>query len=218
MTTHPTTSAQAPTAALHETFDGPALAPALRWFCEPARWSLGRGLQVATGAGTDFWQRTHYGFEVDNGHFLHLQARGDFVLSTRVNFRPRHQYDQAGLMLRLSPSCWVKTSVEFEPDEPSRLGVVVTNAQYSDWSTQPLAKDIGTLWFKLRVEGTDCIVQSSLDGQAWQQLRMAHLAELDPGRPVACGLYACSPKAAGYEAEFHFLSLLPGRDTSAAQP
>ena len=28
---------------------------------------------------------------------------------------------------------------------------------------------------------------------------------------VACGLYACSPKEAGFEAEFSFLSFIPGR-------
>jgi hypothetical protein len=31
------------------------------------------------------------------------------------------------------------------------------------------------------------------------------------GRPVACGLYACSPTAAGYVAEFAYLTALPGR-------
>jgi hypothetical protein len=32
-------------------------------------------------APTDFWQRTHYGFRADNGHFLHREADGEFVLS-----------------------------------------------------------------------------------------------------------------------------------------
>jgi len=75
-------------------------------------------------------------------------------------------------MLRVSPSCWVKTSVEFEPHESNRLGAVVTNAQYSDWSTQPLSDDITTVWFRIRAEAADCIVESSFDGMQWQQLRM----------------------------------------------
>lgn len=45
-------------------------------------------LHVEPDAPTDFWQRTHYGFRVDNGHFLHADVTGDFVLGVRVCFRP----------------------------------------------------------------------------------------------------------------------------------
>lgn len=199
---------------LDEMFTGPSLSPRLRWHCEPARWQVDEGspcLRVHTDAGTDFWQRTHYGFEVDNGHFLYLDATADFVLTTKVTSRPRHQYDQAGLMVRLSPACWLKTSVEFEPDGPNRLGAVVTNGQYSDWSTQPLAKEVNTVWFRIRAEGNDFIVDASLDGLNWEQIRMARLLERASASSVACGLYACSPKAAGYEADFSFLKFQPGR-------
>jgi regulation of enolase protein 1 (concanavalin A-like superfamily) len=195
-------------------FDGAALSPELHWHCEPDHWSIdpAKGvLRISPSANTDFWQRTHYGFEADSGHFLHLRASGDFTLTTKVTSHPRHQYDQAGLMVRVSPACWLKTSVEFEPEEPNRLGAVVTNAQYSDWSTQPLAKDIDTVWFRVQVTGADCIVTSSLDGLAWQQIRVAHLMERTGAPCVSCGLYACSPKAAGYQAEFHFLRFDPAR-------
>jgi regulation of enolase protein 1 (concanavalin A-like superfamily) len=40
---------------------------------------------------------------------------------------------------------------------------------------------------------------------------MAHLSEDDGQRDVACGLYACSPKAAGFAAEFSFLEITEGR-------
>nr|WP_315400453.1 DUF1349 domain-containing protein [uncultured Duganella sp.] len=199
--------------ALHDTFDT-TLDPRLGWHCEPARWRIDREagcLRVHPDAGTDFWQRTHYGFQVDNGHFLHLRAGGDFVLTTKVTSRPAHQYDQAGLMVRLSPGCWLKTSVEFEPDGDNRLGVVVTNGHYSDWSTQPLAKDIDTVWLRVRAEDNDCIVESSLDGAQWTQMRMAHLHQRAGADAVDCGLYACSPKQAGFEAGFAFLSFVPGR-------
>lgn len=198
--------------AIHDNFSGSVLHPALRWQSEPARWQIdtGRGcLSVEPDAGTDFWQRTHYGFEVDNGHFLYLKATGDFNLTTQVHFSPRHQYDQAGLMLRVSPSCWIKTSVEFEPDGPNRLGAVVTNRQYSDWSTQPLDDEVTALWFRIRTERSDCIVDSSMDGVAWLQLRMAHLSERAAAPFVQCGLYACSPKAAGFKADFSFLDFAP---------
>jgi regulation of enolase protein 1 (concanavalin A-like superfamily) len=190
------------------------LNPRLLWHCEPLRWSIepaAGALVLRTDPGTDFWQRTHYGFEADNGHFLFLEATGDFVLTTKVTSRPRHQYDQAGLMVRLSPACWLKTSVEFEPEGPNRLGAVVTNGKYSDWSTQPVPKETQTLWFRVRAEANDYIVESSADGVRWEQIRMARLHDRASAQAVSCGLYACSPKEAGYEAEFSFLHFEPGR-------
>ena len=201
-------------ARLFESFASPSISDRLQWWCAPARWSVdmeAHSLLLEPDAGTDFWQRTHYGFEADNGHFLYLVAAGDFVLTTKVKSRPANQYDQAGLMVRLSSRCWLKTSVEYEPDGPNRLGVVVTNDQYSDWSTQPLAKDIDTMWFRVRSEASDCIVEASLNGKQWDQIRMAHLLERPTAPTVQCGLYACSPKASGYKVEFDFLKFEPGR-------
>lgn len=197
--------------SLRECFAGPALDPRLRWHCEPFRWSVhpeGPFLRVEPDAATDFWQRTHYGFEADNGHFLFAEVEGDFVLTAHVRFRPAHQYDQAGVMVRVSPACWLKASVEHEPDGPSRLGAVVTNHGYSDWSTQTFASGPGEVWLRVRREGDDYLVEASRDGRAWEQIRLAHLHE---GQAVACGLYACSPKEAGFVAEFNHLSIDPGR-------
>lgn len=199
---------------LFEDFSKPSLNPRLSWRCEPANWrvdSSAKCLRINPDSGTDFWQRTHYGFEVDNGHFLFLEADGDFVLTTKVTSHPVHQYDQAGLMVRLSPACWLKTSVEFESNGSSRMGAVVTNSQYSDWSTQSIDTDVHTVWFRVRAEDNDYIVESSFDGQEWTQIRMARLLDRPATRSVTCGLYACSPKAAGYEAEFSLLLFEPGR-------
>ena len=68
-------------APLFEDFSKPTLDPRLSWRCEPESWridSSAKRLRLNPDAGTDFWQRTHYGFEVDNGHLLFLEAAGDF--------------------------------------------------------------------------------------------------------------------------------------------
>ena len=164
------------------------------------------GLLLATAAGTDFWQGTHYGFRVDNGHALLAEAAGDFVLSTRVRDPARHQYDQAGLMVRLSPSCWLKTSVEFEPGEPSRLGAVVTNHGWSDWSTQDLDPDLGRD-LAFRITRTGPTTWSRLPWPAAAGASCASRACTTMGGPVRAGLYACSPKDAGFEATFARLTI-----------
>ena len=198
---------------LRDPFAAASLPPSLRWHCEPGRWSLhpaDRLLRVEPDAATDFWQRTHYGFAVDNGHFLHQVVAGDFVLIARADFRPVHQYDQAGVMVRVSASCWLKASVEYEPDGPARLGAVVTNFGYSDWSTQDFPAGNGRVWLRVRREADDYLVDASRDGRAWTQIRVAHLHE-GRGLPVACGVYACSPKGAGFVADFSDFTLDRGR-------
>ncbi len=198
---------------LKEDFDGERPDSRLRWFCPPAHWTIdrpGSRLTVEPEAKTDFWQRTHYGFQADNGHFLYTELAGDFVLSTRVTLEPAHQYDQAGLMVRISPDCWLKTSVEYESEGPGKLGCVVTNQGYSDWSTQDYPRARNAVALRVRREGSDYLVEADA-GEGWSQIRMARLLEDRPGLSVQAGLYACSPIDAGFKAHFETLTVEPGR-------
>ena len=195
------------TSNLVEDFDG-QIDIRLKWFCMPTKWTLeNESLVIYPEAKTDFWQRTHYGFQNDNGHFLYAEMEGDFILTTKVHFSPTNQYDQAGLIIRLSPDFWIKTSIEFEPETPNRLGAVVTRHGYSDWSTQDIANNIRDYQLRIRREGDDYIIQYRPSDQAsWTQIRMAHL-ENEKQAPVQCGLYACSPIEAGFKTQFEYLKL-----------
>jgi regulation of enolase protein 1 (concanavalin A-like superfamily) len=195
-------------------FSPPLPQALLSWHSEPTRWSIAdERLRIEPDAQTDFWQRTHYGFQADNGHYLYTDVTGDVVVTTHVRFHAKSQYDQAGLMVRHSASSWLKTSVEHEPGARARLGAVVTNRGYSDWSTQPF--DGHEVWLRIRREGADYIVDASENGSVWEQIRMAHLdgdgAPGDGKLGVTCGVYACSPKAAGFVAEFSQLDITAGR-------
>jgi uncharacterized protein len=58
-------------------------------------------------------------------------------------------------MVRLSPDCWLKASVEYQSHGPDSLGAVVTNGGWSDWSIQPVSKDITAIGLRVRREGPD---------------------------------------------------------------
>lgn len=192
---------------LDEQFLEPSFDARLRWFCEPAHWSVlpgATGLEIVTDTATDFWQRTHYGFQADNGHCLYLPVEGDFVMETFVEFQGLHQYDQAGLLVRYHPDCWLKTSVEYEPDGPNRLGAVVTRGGFSDWSTQDVEASVGSIGLRVTREGATCLVEAALQPGHWSQIRLAHLE--GEGAPMA-GMYACSPKGAGFRPRFRFLRI-----------
>ena len=182
----------------------------LQWLNPPPDWYVeDSALVVRPAQKTDFWQRTHYGFQEDSGHFLFARIAADFECTTEVRFRGVHQYDQAGLMVRVSPHCWLKTSVEYEAEGPSRLGAVVTNDAWSDWSTQDIERNVSRLWFRVIRSGPEYTVFARTSpADTWRQIRMARLLEDGAGQSVSVGLYACSPVAAGYTASFERLHLI----------
>jgi uncharacterized protein len=195
------------TLLLNETFSAATLSAPLQWFCPPQSWDIlpdGKGLAVTPDAATDFWQRTHYGFQADNGHFLQMPVTGDFRVETLVSFEGRHQYDQAGLLVRVDADNWLKTSVEFEPDEPDRLGAVVTRNGYSDWSTTQVAPGTTQSWLRITRHGSTFLVEAALTDGGWSQIRLAHL---EAGQQMQAGLYACSPKGRGFVARFAYLRI-----------
>ncbi|MFN8485062.1 MAG: DUF1349 domain-containing protein [Anaerolineae bacterium] len=176
-----------------------------RWSDEPARWDAGPPLEVTTRPDTDYWQRTHYGFRRDNGHFLSTPVGGDFVLTAHVAFAPTGQYDQCGLMVRVDADTWIKCSVEYETPTLSRLGSVVTNLGFSDWATQDVPSTVTQMWYTIRREGSDFLLAWADDGQDWRQMRVAHLHTCPD--EIEVGFYACSPTGAGFTCRVHALTL-----------
>ena len=54
----------------------------------------------------------------------------------------------------------------------------------------------------------DYLVEAKGSGTPWSQLRLAHLDEDSRSSAVQCGVYACSPKQAGFAASFRTFSLV----------
>lgn len=184
---------------------GPTIPDSFYWFNEPPEVVFDEGLHIGTRGNTDFWQRTHYGFQRDDGHCLLTRITGDFQLVCHAAFTPCSQYDQCGLMVRVDESHWIKVSTEYENPAISRLGSVVTNGGYSDWATQDVPTAITERWYRVTREGHDYSMAHSDNGRDWKQMRIAHLhGEADT---VAAGLYACSPKGDGFHCHFRSLSV-----------
>ena len=109
------------------------LLKAYTWLNPPPKHSYeGSVLHVETGKETDFWRETFYGFWRDSGHFLFSPVAGDFTAEVTVEGRYEVLYDQAGLMIRLSESHWIKAGIEytdgvmyfFDRGDERRVGLV----------------------------------------------------------------------------------------------
>lgn len=177
----------------------------MRWLNEPGRWE-GREdrLDVRTDPDTDFWQRTHYGFRRDSGHFFYREMTRDFTASVQVEGRYRDQYDQAGLMLRASDQVWLKAGIEYV-DGAQQASVVVTRS-YSDWSVSPLAPAAERFWVRVTRQGGNISVEGSTDGETYALLRIAWLID---DAPLQVGAMCASPEGSGFDVTFHELRVLP---------
>ena len=169
------------------------------WLNEPEDYYFENALVIKTEPETDFWQRTHYGFRRDDGHALVTELKADFSFAAKFKFEPQNKYDQCGIILRLDSENWIKISTEYEDQEISRLGSVVTNLGYSDWATEDVSSEINAVWYRVSKRGKDFLIENSFDGREWSQMRITHLHQ--DFEEIQVGVYACSPLQSSFKAK-----------------
>ena len=194
---------------------------AAEWMNSPSRSTISKNsVTLTTDPNTDFWQRTYYGFRNDNAPALLVKSDENFTFTVKVSFAYQERYDQCGVIVYIDGENWFKASIEYETASFSRLGSVVTNFGYSDWATTDIPT-IHEIWYRLSRRGPDFLIESSLDGEAFRQMRIFHLhklgettaetGKLNPPAPpeiaVRFGIYACSPLESYFTAEFEGFEL-----------
>ncbi len=172
------------------------------WLNPPNTWEITQGsLTFTTEPETDFWQRTYYGFRNDNAHaFLTTVDEETFSFAVRVAWTYQTLFDQCGIVLYQDANNWCKASAEYDNPAFSRLGSVVTNLGYSDWATTDIDSAITHMVYRLSRRGQDFLIENSLDGKHFQQMRVFHMHT--PLEAVCIGVYACSPLQSSFEAEY----------------
>jgi regulation of enolase protein 1 (concanavalin A-like superfamily) len=182
---------------------GKALLAKMKWLNEPASSKQsGDQLLVTTKPKTDYWRKTYYDYVTDNGHFFSLPVSGDFTLESRVAGKYAALYDQAGLMVRIDPSNWLKCGLELV-DGIGHASVVVTR-EFSDWSTVRGITTKEPLWWRIVRKGSSLEVLYSLDGKNFTSTRLGYLAL---PASVDAGIMCCSPEGSGFESAFDQLRL-----------
>ncbi|WP_223007669.1 DUF1349 domain-containing protein [Cylindrospermopsis curvispora] len=170
----------------------------MQWHNPPAVWqNRGDQLWVKTGLKTDFWRTTHYGFIRDSGHCYYREVLGNF--QARICFSGQYQelYDQAGLMVRVSKTHWLKCGIEYV-DGIQYASTVVTRDR-SDWSVAPLVGQPDRVWFEVRRRNEAIAVLYSLDGEKFVLSRLTDFPE-EP--TVWVGPVCASPEREGFEVTF----------------
>ena len=176
-----------------------------RWLNQPQDFVTdGAGLHVVTDAGSDFWQETYYGFKRDSGHFYGFQTDGDFTAQLRVQGQFKELYDQAGIMVRVDETHWMKAGIELS-DGRAMLSSVVTNGQ-SDWATNPYEGNPENFWIRATVKEGVLRLQVSSDSNTWALMR---LCPFPVSSSYTVGPMICSPERGGLKVSFSDWQLGP---------
>lgn len=174
----------------------------LNWTRAPKEYEItDEHIVITTEPNTDLWQKTYYGFQNDNAPVLQMSTTEDyFSFTVRTDFNTKRRFDQCGVVIYLDSDNWLKASIEYENDTFQRLGSVVTNNGYSDWASFDITSDITSMWYRLSRRESDYCIEYSEDGKDFKQMRICHLNE-GQGE-IQFGIYACSPEASSFVAEF----------------
>ena len=190
------------------------------WINKPRKYEILESfVKITTEPHTDFWQRSYYGFMHDNAPALLVKRSEDFSFTVKVVFEYKEKYDQCGVIIYLDSENWFKASIEYENENLSRLGSVVTNYGYSDWATTDIVP-MNQMWYRLSRRGPDFLIESSIDGSKYKQMRIFHIHKLGdttekisrqnslelPKQTINFGLYACSPLDSSFIATFSVLN------------
>ena len=156
-------------------------------------------LVVEAASGSDFWERTLYGFQHASGHALLADWQDTDAVEVSFSLRGFSElYDQAGLMLWRSSTCWIKAGVEINDGVP-HVGAVVTDV-FSDWSLAPVPEWTGGVVTIRASRVMDAVIlRASANGAPWRTLRVARFPH---AHGKSAGPFVCAPKRAGLKVTF----------------
>lgn len=172
------------------------------WIHKPEKYVIEDDrITINTEPGTDYWQRTYYGFRNDNAPTLVMKTNEKyFSFIVKTGFDSKRRFDQCGVIIYQDSDNWLKGSIEFENEKFQRLGSVVTNHGYSDWATTDIPATQKFMYYRLSRRESDYCIENSYDGINYKQMRIAHLFE--GAGDIQIGIYACSPEASSFVATF----------------
>ncbi|CAI6538617.1 YJL217W-like protein [Saccharomyces cerevisiae x Saccharomyces kudriavzevii VIN7] len=154
-------------------------------------------VSLVTDEKTDFWRETFYGFTRDSGHFLGVRTGSAFTAQLRIQGSYESLYDQAGMMVRVDDSHWLKAGIEIS-DGHAMLSSVLTNEK-SDWSTAIYDENPRDFWLRITVESGVLRLQVSSDKKTWPLVRLTPFYVSDH---YFVGPMACTPERSGLKVTF----------------
>ena len=190
--------------------------PRFFWTREPKYHTKDGRVHVNADPNTGLWQGTYNGAFDADANCLLTNVSSDFSVTVRTESFPALQNEQCGLTIGTNAENWIKVATEYIDSNRSRLISVVTNLGWSDLAIADDRPSTTFLrWYRIQSRGKDFLIEASLDGEAWNPLRVAHLHY--SSKTLSVGIFACSPsQVGGFEAIFDHFSLGDSNWTDAS--
>ncbi|MDN4480239.1 DUF1349 domain-containing protein [Demequina muriae] len=170
------------------------------WTTEPVRaeWGPDGELLVEAREESDAWRVTSYGFVHDNAHALLAPLGTSEAVEVTFQLDFDQQFDQAGLMIRVDETTWIKAGIEFS-DGAAQVGAVVTHG-FSDWSVAPVTDWMGReVTVRASRDGDAVTIRARVADEPW---RLVRVAPLSPTADARAGLFCCAPTRPGLVVRF----------------
>ncbi len=159
---------------------------------------VGDDLLVTAVEGSDAWRITSYGFTHASEHALVAPLATPGAVEVSFVADLPEQFDQAGIFIKASDTCWIKTGIE-QSEGTLQLGAVVTNGR-SDWSVAPVGEWAGRdVTIRASREGDAITVRARVDDEPF---RLVRVIPLEPSFDVEAGPFLCAPSRAGLTVRF----------------
>ncbi|KZE72044.1 MULTISPECIES: DUF1349 domain-containing protein [Paenibacillus] len=156
-------------------------------------------LKVAPEKGRDFWKKTLYGFEFEDGSALLSDWNNNTAVEVSFQLASFTElYDQAGILLYNGPEQWIKAGIEINDGIP-QLSTVVT-AGYSDWSLAAVPEWVGEeVTLRASIIKDAVVIRARTENHGWRTIRVARFPYTTGNQ---AGPYTCSPTREGFEVTF----------------
>jgi uncharacterized protein len=170
----------------------------MAWYRQPQQWKIDNTKLIITAdPKTDFWQKTHYGYSTDNGHFYFTEYSGDFEAVVKISGSYKDLYDQAGLMIRIDTENWIKSGIEFV-NGGINISAVYTR-EFSDWSVIPRTDNPSAVWLKLVRKNDSVELSYSVNGKDFEMQRLGYFP---PKVKAKIGIMTAAPEGKGFSTTF----------------
>lgn len=179
----------------------------LFWIREPKEYTISENeITITTEPDTDLWQRTYYGFQHDNAPVLQMKTEEKyFSFTVKTEFKGKELFDQCGIVIYMDSEDWAKAAFEYEDIHIGKLGSVVTNGGYSDWTSTDVSSNMSQIYYRLSRRESDYLIETSQDGNDFKQMRIFHFNK--GAEEISFGIYACSPLNSSIDAKFSEMKL-----------
>lgn len=180
---------------------------AMYWENKPEIFTVkGKSVTMRTNGEKYLWGDSHeFDFDFPHSHFYYRNIAGNFTAQTTVLLTDNWKSGNAGLLIKLSQSNWIKLYIGKETDGLRLNTVYASDAEHIDYATAPLRAEGNKIWLQVSCNKGTLRLKYSTNGRTYETVRILNMPA--SYKTAQVGLMADAPMSVGFDASFENLSI-----------